>query len=165
MEKRPFNLDALSDYANEELRAPLGVGALVWRYTIFVPLEERRPGDAEAITLADLDDIENLRSLLVKHFLGVTVLSPLVGAGLRAPDDPSSIELNSSLPFVVYARPIAASDSYFVKLQEELQEALDQGLVLVERQDVFLLGRYRSTVMKKLVALPSGQSLIEGHAP
>src|SRR5438093_1321990 len=101
MEKRSFNPEALADYANEELRAPLGVGALVWRYAIFVPLEERRPGDAEAVALADLDDIENLRSLLVKHFLGVTVLSPLVGAGLRIPDDPSSIELNSSLPFVI----------------------------------------------------------------
>jgi hypothetical protein len=91
MDKRPFNPEALADYASEELRAPLGVGALVWRYTVFVPLEERRPGDAESIALADLDDLENLRALLVQHFLGVTALSPLVGSGLRDPQDQGQV--------------------------------------------------------------------------
>jgi hypothetical protein len=96
-------------------------------YTIFVPLEERRPGDAESTLLADLDDIENVRTLLVKHFLGLTVLAPLVGAGLRTPDDPSSIELNNSLPFVIYARPIAASDRYFARAQIRERKPCRQG--------------------------------------
>jgi hypothetical protein len=65
-----------------------------------------------------------------------------------------SLELNKNASFVVYARPITASDRYFEGLQQELQDALDQGLVLVERQEVFLLGHYRTLIRKLLTGTP-----------
>jgi hypothetical protein len=72
-------------------------------------------------------------------------------------------KLNKNLPFVIYAQPIAASDRYFERLQQEAQEALDQGLVLVERQEVFLLGQYRSAAIKKFVGSVPHQPLLEGE--
>ncbi len=162
MAKRPFNPEALSTYASEAIRPPIGVGALVWRYAILVPLEERKLHQAETILLADTEDLENLRALLSDVFGGVTVLMPLIGSGLRDPRDPMSLELNKSLPFVVYATPIATSDRYVEKLQQELQEALDQGLVLVERQEVFLLGHYRTSLLMQLARSPSAQLPFQG---
>jgi hypothetical protein len=70
MAKRPFNPDALAACASGELRPPIGVGALVWRYTTFVPLEELRTTKAEPRLVADFDDLENLRQVLVQHFGG-----------------------------------------------------------------------------------------------
>jgi hypothetical protein len=63
-----------------------------------------------------------------------------MGWGLRDPSDPASIEFNKHIPHVAYARAIKAADAYFEKLQQELQACLDQGVVLVERQEVFLVG-------------------------
>jgi hypothetical protein len=156
MEKtlRPFNPDVLAACASSEIQAPLGVGALVWRYTVLVPVEESVLG-AEARTVADLDDIETLRALLCDHFGGVTVLMPLIGYGLREAGRPETLELNRSLPFVVCARPIAPADRYFEHLQAELQEALIQGLILVERQDAFLLGSYTSAAVRALTSGPT----------
>jgi hypothetical protein len=162
MAKRPFNPDALAACASDELRPPIGVGALVWRYTIFVPLEELRTTEAEPRLVADFDDLENLRQVLVQHFGGFTGLPPLLGAGLRDPTDATSLEIDKHLPFVVYARPLAAADRYFERLQQELQEALEQGLVLVERQEVFLLGQYRAAMPKMLASAAPPQPVIEG---
>jgi len=74
----------------------MGVGALVWRFTVFVPLEERRQDQPDSILLADFDDLENLR-------------------------------------------------------------LFDQGLVLVERQEVLLLGKYRSAQLKRIENASHGQ--------
>lgn len=162
MATRAFNPEALSPYAAEELRAPVGVGALVWRYTVFVPLEELRPASGESVVLADPEDLESLRGMLVRDFVGLSVLPPLMGSGLRDPGDAASLELNKNLPYVVYARPIVAADRYFERLQQELQEAFDQGLVLVERQEVFLLGQYREARAKRIASLPPGPPLLAG---
>ena len=43
------------------------------------------------------------------------------------------------MPFVVCASPIPESQDYFQALQRELQSALDEGVILVERQEVLLL--------------------------
>ena len=132
----------LFPYAVPDLRPPLGVGALVWRYTILIPISEVRSG-GQAQAVATSDDIETLSGLVCDHFGGVTVLHPVSGYGLRDPADITSLELNQHLPLVVYARPVAASDRYFEKLQQELQEALVQGLIVVEREEVFLIGTSR----------------------
>jgi len=139
--QRPFNPEALTPYAIPAIRPPLGIGALVWRYLVLVPLEETSPGQT-SVTIAEMEDIENLRAILSDHFGGVTVLVPLMGFGLRDEGNPDSLELNRNLPFVIYARPIVPSDRYIETLQQELQEALGQGLILVERQEAFLMGRY-----------------------
>jgi len=47
--------------------------------------------------------------------------------------------MNFNTNFVVYAAPLRQSDDYFQALQRELQDALGEGLILVERQDVVLL--------------------------
>jgi hypothetical protein len=148
--QRPFNPGALEGFAGPDIRPPLGVGALVWRYLVLVPLEETKPG-AEAIRVADREALENLRATLSDHFGGVTMLQPLVGAGLREEGNLDSLELNSNLPFVVYARPIAMSDKYFETLQQELQAALGQGLILVERQEAFLIGTYGPAGLRAIV--------------
>src|SRR5207253_1416835 len=152
--QRPFNPGLLAAFASPEIKPPLGVGALVWRYLVLVPLEETKPGE-EAITVAELEDLENLRAALSDHFGGVTISQPLVGAGLREVGNPESLELNSNLPFVVYARPIAMSDKYFEMLQQELQAALGQGLILVERQEAFLIGTYSPANLRAITA-PAG---------
>jgi hypothetical protein len=88
MATRPFNPDALSPLISEEIRPPIGMGALVWRYAVLVPLEERRIDQAEPILLASVEDLESLRAVLSDHFGGVTVLPPLMGFGLRDPHEP-----------------------------------------------------------------------------
>jgi hypothetical protein len=63
-----------------------------------------------------------------------------MGWGLRDPADRATIEFNRHIPDVVYASAIKAADVYFERLQQELQTCLEQGVVLVERQEVFLVG-------------------------
>jgi hypothetical protein len=50
-----------------------------------------------------------------------------------------TLELNQHAYFMVYAAPVRASDEYFLALQRELAEALREGVILVERQDVTIL--------------------------
>ncbi|MCI0461130.1 MAG: hypothetical protein L0Z62_29630 [Gemmataceae bacterium] len=140
--QRPFNPEALAPYAVPDIRPPLGIGALVWRYTILLPITELRSG-GQAQALATLSDLETLGEVCCDHFGGVTAHPLVSGYGLRDPADPTSLEFNQHLPFAVYARPVAASDRYFERLQQELQEALVQGLIVVEREEVFLIGSSR----------------------
>jgi hypothetical protein len=56
------------------------------------------------------------------------------GYGLRA----GEIEFNTHWPMVVYAAAAAPAEEYFAALRRELQEALEQELILVERQEVWL---------------------------
>jgi hypothetical protein len=88
-------------------------------------------------------DPQNLQLMLVKHFGGVT-LSPvvpgLIGWGARDPRKPKqTLELNKHAYFTVYAAAIRASDEHFLALQKELADALVEGVILVERQDVTIL--------------------------
>ncbi len=116
----------------------MGVGALVWRYIVLLPLSEQRLGDEATENIADADDIDNLRAMLSDDFGGTTILVPVMGYDLRDPQDPTSLELNRNLPFLVYANPVSASDRYFDRVDRELREAFNQGVILIERQEAFL---------------------------
>ena len=135
---RPFNRNSLAAVAVSEIRPPIGVGALVWRYVVFLPLSEQKLGEENVEPIADAADIDNLRAMLSDDFGGVTILLPVMGHGLRDPNDSTSLELNRNLPFLVYARPVSAADRYFERLEQELRAALNQGVILVERQEAFL---------------------------
>lgn len=41
--RRPFNPETLADFGSGTIKATIGVGAVVWRYTVLVPLEETKP--------------------------------------------------------------------------------------------------------------------------
>ena len=59
---------------------------------------------------------------------------------LRDPGQPhDKPEMNYNAYYVVYAAPIRESDHYFRALQIELQEALAEGVILIERQEVYLV--------------------------
>ncbi|MBI1914044.1 MAG: hypothetical protein HYS12_04815 [Planctomycetes bacterium] len=81
--------------------------------------------------------------MFVKHFGGVTyaaTVPSLVGSGARDPRRPvQTQELNKHAYFSVYAAAVRASDEYFLALQKELAEALAEGVILIERQDVTIL--------------------------
>jgi hypothetical protein len=136
---RPFDPQSLAAHALSQIRPPMGIGAVVWRYTVLVPFEEVRADETPTVLITD-DDLDRVSETLCNHFGGVTIRPPLKGWGLRNPADPISIEFNTSVPHVVYAQAIKASDEYFIRLQQELQACLDQGVILVERQEVFLVG-------------------------
>jgi hypothetical protein len=155
---RPFNPEVLAPYATPDIRPPLGVGALVWRYTILVPISEMGP-DGQMKPVASGTDLENLRETICAHFGGLTSLNTVPGYSLRDPLDPASLEFNWHIPFAVYARPVTASDRYFERLQQELQEALVQGLITVEREEIFLLGRSSASPPRRQLPRPGEPAL------
>src|SRR5206468_1109621 len=119
-----------------------GPDTLVYRYTVLVPVEEVKAGAAPRM-VATAEELEELQVTLVTHFGGVTqsIATPsLVGAGARDPRKPrKTIEYNKHVYFTIYAAANRASDDYFRALKEELAEALVEGVILVERQDVVIL--------------------------
>jgi hypothetical protein len=152
---KPFHPDDLDALAISEIRPAIGVGgALVWRYTLLFPIAEGRPG--EALTqIKGVDELyHDVIFKLAGHFYGITILPLLQGYGLRDAEDPTSIETNLNSPLLVYAAPIAAADRYFETLQEGLRSLLNQGLILLERQDIFLLGNYFRGIMSFQGPLP-----------
>jgi hypothetical protein len=88
-------------------------------------------------------DLQKLQSLLIKDFGGVTTATTapsLAGWGARDPRRPvKTQEINRHAYFTVYAAAVRASDEYFLALQRELAEALAEGIILIERQDVTIL--------------------------
>ncbi len=139
---RPVSTRALRPFAVPTIRARLGPEALVRRYTILVPMVEIIVGQAPRVIASD-DDIEKLKDMLARHFGGVTMsaLTPsLVGWGARDPRRPvRTREVNKHASFIVYAAAVRASDEYFLALKRELADALVEGLIRVERQDVTIL--------------------------
>jgi hypothetical protein len=93
--------------------------------------------------IASAEDLERLQLALIRDFGGVTMATTvpsLLGWGARDPRRPKkSRELNRHAYFAVYAAAVRASDEYFLALQKELAEALVEGVILVERQDVTIL--------------------------
>jgi hypothetical protein len=135
-EQRPFRPEALDRYAAAGLPARLLPGQGVWRYTLTVPLEQIKPTRKQKATPRDQNQ---LRRMLVRHFCGVTLPPPSPGYGLRDPDHPEHVpEQNYNASFVVLASPGPAADRYFRALRKELQDALDEGVILVERQVVWI---------------------------
>jgi hypothetical protein len=139
---RPFNPKALRRYAGPAIQPQLGPDTLVYRYTILVPVEEIKAGAATR-PIATADDLQNLQLMLIRHFGGVTLsvaIPSLIGAGARDPRRPrKTLELNKHAHFTVYAAAVSASDAYFRAFQGELADALNEGIILVERQEVTIL--------------------------
>ncbi|HYT95616.1 MAG TPA: hypothetical protein VEL76_43250 [Gemmataceae bacterium] len=131
---RHVNPEVLHALARTEIRARIGGGAVVWRYTVLVPVQETKQGAAPQPLATDADQ-DALEDTLATHFNGVTVLPEVPGFGLRK----GRLEMNRSVPYVIYAAPLTASEEYFQALKKELQEALVQETILVERQDVWIL--------------------------
>jgi hypothetical protein len=134
--QRPFRPEALEAYAVPVLRPRLGPGATNWRYTVTVPLEEIRPKQRQKATL---DDLEKLEQMLLTHFGGFTRPADSFEYGLRDPARPEQApETNINAYFSVLTSPVSEAEIYFRALRAELEEALDEGVILVERQEVWI---------------------------
>lgn len=140
--QRPFDPGTLKRYAVPAIRAQLGPETLVRRFTIFLPMEEVKDGRSARI-IATTQDLLKLCKQLAKDFGGVTMATTvpsLLGWGARDARRPTKTqELNQHAFFTVYAAAVRASDEYFLALQRELAEALVEGIILIERQDVTIL--------------------------
>jgi hypothetical protein len=134
--QRPFNSGALDAYAVPALRIRMGPGETVWRYTITIPLEEIRPHKRQKATAQNL---EHLQEMFADDFGGFSKLPNSSGYGPRDPTDLNRApEMNYNTGFAVLASPIPEADAYFRALREELQAALDEGVILVERQEAWI---------------------------
>jgi hypothetical protein len=118
----------------------------VYRYRLLVPVAQITQESAQAVRrvlIASLDEIEMLQEMFVRHFGGVTVHqtpAALRGVGARDPGDvPGTLEQNEHVAFEVYGAPVQETDNYFRALRRELEEALREGVILVERQQVTLI--------------------------
>jgi hypothetical protein len=131
--RRAINTAVLADLALGSIKAAIGIGALAWRYTVLVPIEESKPG-GEPQRIASEVDLVRLETTLTSHFDGLTVLPNSMGYGLRG----AEIEINKHEPLVVYASATSPSDLYFQASRKELEEALVQETILVERHEVWL---------------------------
>jgi len=123
------------------------VPLLVHRYRLLVPVAQIIRDSVQAFrraVVATNDDIDTIRNALIRHFGGVTVLhlapAPAFGVGARDPSNvAATLEQNEHVAFEVYAAPLQESDEYFRAIRLELQEALQEGVILIERQQVTLI--------------------------
>jgi hypothetical protein len=141
----PVPRESFMPVIQAEVGSPISL--LTHRYRILVPIVQVIRESAEAVRrvqVATDADIYSLRNSLIRHFGGVTVLhqppAPAFGVGARDPEDVSgTLEQNEHVAFEVYAAPVQEADDYFRALRRELQEALLEGVILVERQQVTLI--------------------------
>lgn len=123
------------------------VPLLVHRYRLLVPVAQiirESPEAVRRVMVATDADIFTIRNTFIRHFGGVTVLhqppAPAFGIGARDPSNvPGTLEHNEHVAFEVYAAPVQESDDYFRAIRQELQEALQEGVILIERQQVTLI--------------------------
>jgi len=119
----------------------------VYRYKVLIPIAQTIRESALAfrrVTIATREDLDLLTRMLTEHFGGITgtVVDPptVRGVGARDPKKlAETLEENEHAAFEVYAAPVQESDDYFRALRRELQEALGEGVILIERQVVTLL--------------------------
>lgn len=119
----------------------------VARYRLLVPIAQlvaSRSGEVERVMVATLNDLDTLQQTFVRHLGGATVYlqepSPIRGVGARDPMNVAGTgEQNEHNMFEVYAAPIHASDEYFRAVRRELEDALGEGVILIERQQVTLI--------------------------
>lgn len=119
----------------------------VARYRLLVPIAQliaSSAGEMRRSMVATLDDLDNLEKTFVRHLGGATVHlqepSSIRGVGARDPMDVIGTgEQNEHAMFEVYAAPIRASDEYFRAVRRELEDALGEGVILIERQIVTLI--------------------------
>jgi hypothetical protein len=131
------------------LQADIGsaVSISVYRYRLLVPIAQiirESAHEVRRVLVATEEDIFTIRNALIRHFGGVTVLhpppAPAFGIGARDPSNvKNTLEQNEHIAFEVYAAPVQDSDDYFRVLRAELQEALQEGVILIERQQVTLI--------------------------
>jgi hypothetical protein len=141
----PLPRDAFVPVLQAEVGSP--VSLLAHRYRILLPVAQLIRESPEAllrISIATEADVFLLRNALIRHFGGVTVLhqppAPAFGVGARDPADVAgTLEQNEHIAFEVYAAPVQEADDYFRALRRELQEALQEGVILVERLQVTLI--------------------------
>lgn len=139
MAQRPFNREALNAHAPSWLQPNVCNWSSVWRYTVLVPVEQIRD-DGTVLSIATLDDLKNLEQMLIAHLGGITLLPMVHGRGCRDPRRPrETLETNKHAVYLVYAPAAYVSDHYFQALRAELQDALGEGIVMVERQEALLL--------------------------
>ena len=137
--------DSFVPVVQAEVGSP--VPLLVNRYRLLVPVLHiiRESADTSRRTVvATRDDIDLIRNTLILHFGGVTVLhqppAPAAGVGARDPSNVAgTLEHNEHVAFEVYAAPVQESDDYFRALRRELEQALQEGVILIERQQVTLI--------------------------
>ncbi len=123
------------------------VAVAIYRYRVLIPMSQvgrGTDGEIERTVIATEEDILLIRSTIIRHFGGIstTILDvPTVrGIGARDPQQPvATLEENEHTTFEVYAAPIQESDDYFRTLRKELQEALGEGVILIERQTIVLI--------------------------
>ena len=138
-------LDHFVPVIQAEVGSPLPL--LVHRYRILVPVAQIHRDGANALhrlTVATVADIFTLRNAMIRHFGGVTVLhqppAAAFGVGARDPSNiTGTLEQNEHVAFEVYAAPVQESDDYFRVIRQELQEALQECVILIERQQVTLI--------------------------
>lgn len=119
----------------------------VARYRLLVPIAQlivTASGEIERDMVATLNDLNTIEKTFVRHLGGATVHlqepSPIRGVGARDPlDVVGTGEQNEHAMFEVYAAPIHASDEYFRAVRRELEDALGEGVILIERQHVTLI--------------------------
>ncbi|MGH7226084.1 MAG: hypothetical protein ACRELF_22955, partial [Gemmataceae bacterium] len=131
------------------LQADVGsaVSVSVYRYRLLVPIAQiirESAHEVRRVLVATEGDVFTIRNALIRHFGGVTVLhQPPAPAFGVCPRDPSNVtdtlEQNEHIAFEVYAAPVQDSDDYFRVLRSELQQALQEGVILIERQQVTLI--------------------------
>jgi hypothetical protein len=139
MAQRPFNPDALKLHVTSWLRPNICNWSSVWRYTVLVPVEQVLD-DATVRSIATPDDLLNLELMFITHLGGITLLPTVHGRGCRDPKRPrETVETNKHAAYLVYAPAAPVSDQYFQALRAELQDALVEGIVMVERQEALLL--------------------------
>jgi hypothetical protein len=131
------------------LQADIGsaVSVSVYRYRLLVPIariHRESVGEIRRVLVATEGDIFTIRNTLIRHFGGVTVLhqppAPAFGVGARDPSNvANTLEQNEHIAFEVYSAPVQDADDYFRALRLELEEALREGVILIERQQVALI--------------------------
>jgi hypothetical protein len=138
-QQRPFNPDALKQYAVPWLIPNVGNWSSVRRYTILIPIEHLL-ADGSRKSIATDEDIACLEFMFIAHFGGITRPQPVSGVGARDPKKSAETrETNVHEVFQIFAPQSPASDQYFQALRFELQDALVEGVVLIAREDVLLL--------------------------
>lgn len=119
----------------------------VFRYRLLVPIAQiiaKSARDVRRVVVASTEDLDTIQETFIRHFGGATFQlqepSPIRGVGARDPTDVAGTrEQNEHVVFEVYAAPIHASDEYFRAVRHELEEALGEGVILIERQHVTLI--------------------------
>lgn len=119
----------------------------VFRYRLLVPIAQiiaKSTRDVRRVTVASPEDLDTIQETFIRHFGGATFHvqepSPIRGVGARDPSDITGTrEQNEHVVFEVYAAPIHASDEYFRAVRRELEQALGEGVILIERHRVTLI--------------------------